>query len=42
MCKNENKIFLPKCKECEGFLTFTINPLNFTLNAECELNKKHT
>ena len=41
MCKNENKIFLPKCKECEGFLSFTINPLNFTLNAECELNKKH-
>ena len=42
MCKNENKIFLPKCKECEGFLTFTINPLNFTLNAECEFNKNHT
>ena len=42
MCKNENKIFLPKCKECEGFLAFTINPLNFTINAECEINKKHS
>jgi len=41
MCKNENKIYLPKCKECDGLLSFTINPLNFTLNAECEFNEKH-
>ena len=41
MNKNGNKIFLPQCKECEGLLSFTINPLNFTLKAECEFNKKH-
>ena len=37
----ENIKYLPQCKECEGLLTFTINPLNFTLTAKCELDNNH-
>ena len=41
---NENyKYVFPCCKikDCNGFISFSINPYNFTINYKCEKNKFH-
>ena len=35
------QIYIPTCKICDGLLNITINPLNFSVNYECEFNNKH-
>ena len=39
--KNANKIFIPSCKECNGYINFTINPFNFSVEYKCEKNDSH-
>ena len=39
--KNANKIFIPSCKECNGYLNFIINPFNFSVEYKCEKNDSH-
>ena len=44
MSEDKNKssiIYYPFCKECNGFLNITIQPLNFSIEYECENNKNH-
>ena len=44
MEENENsnkKIILPSCQKCNGLLNITINPLNFSIEYECEFDKQH-
>ena len=38
-----NKYVFPCCKikDCNGFLSFSINPYNFTINYKCEKNEMH-
>ena len=38
---SNDKIYLPSCKECKSILTFKIQPLNFSIDYECENNKNH-
>ena len=38
---SNKKIYVPSCKECNGLLSFKINPLNFSIEFECEKNKNH-
>ena len=35
------KIYYPSCKECDGVLNIKIQPLNFSINFECEKDKSH-
>ena len=35
------KIFLPSCRECKGLLSFKIQPINFTIEFECENDRNH-
>ena len=35
------KIYLPSCQDCKGLLNFKIQPLNFSIDYECDNNKTH-
>ena len=39
--KITNKFYFPSCKECNGLLSITINPLNFSIDCQCEKNEMH-
>ena len=43
MEKDSNNYYCPVCRipECGGILQFKINKNNFSLNYECDKNKKH-
>lgn len=44
MSENKNllkKFYIPLCRKCNGILNIKINPLNFSIEYECEFNKYH-
>ena len=35
------KFYIPLCRECNDILNIKINPLNFSIEYECEFNDYH-
>ena len=41
MSFNSNKIFIPTCQKCNGFLNIKINPFNFSIEYDCKNFNSH-